>query len=178
MPHRHQPRQSLLASRIRLGPTNWSHARKTSWLALTTLASDPNISGDGFWALQPHVDKFGSQPIPVDAQECNDAKSSPRQRPVVVALLRRHRNSGQLRAKRWRARTQKLRTHAYAMAGMTCAAARHTARPCHHYPRACGIIRLARFRRLRQLYRRTCRHPSEWGTRLRSVRHRHRHGLG
>jgi len=84
---------------------------------LTTLAKDPNVSGDGYWALQAHLDNFGFQPIPADATnptfaehgECGEWWAL--YYPGVKTLV----NTAEDMA----ARAQQLRTHAYAMSGTT-----------------------------------------------------------
>ncbi|MBB5338469.1 cellulase family glycosylhydrolase [Tunturiibacter gelidoferens] len=91
---------------------------------LHTLATDPNISGDGFWALQAHLDNFGFQPIPADSTN---------------PIFAEHGESGQWWALYYpgvktlvntaddmAARAQQLRAHAYAMSG--------TAVPKHAIP--------------------------------------------
>jgi mannan endo-1,4-beta-mannosidase len=91
---------------------------------LNTLSTDPNVSGDGFWALQAHLDNFGFQPIPADSNN-----------PVFAE----HGESGQWwalyypgvktlvnTAEDMAARAQLLRAHAYTMSG--------TAVPKHNIP--------------------------------------------
>src|SRR5277367_325956 len=45
--------------------TDWK-TQQDLQTVLDALAKDPNVSGDGFWALQAHLDNFGFQPIPAD----------------------------------------------------------------------------------------------------------------
>jgi hypothetical protein len=84
---------------------------------LKTLESDPNISGDGYWALQAHADKFGWQPISAPANRTSYAKWGETGQwwslfyGGVSTLL----NSAQ----DMQARAELLRTHAYAMVGAT-----------------------------------------------------------
>ena len=52
--------------------TNWKSAADLQNL-LDTIAHDPKISGDGFWALQAHLDNFGFQPIPADSHDAKYA---------------------------------------------------------------------------------------------------------
>lgn len=82
---------------------------------LETLEKDPNISGDGFWALQAHLDNFGFQPIPADSRdpayaekgECGEwwALYYPGIKTLVMS------------AEDMAGRAQQLRGHAYRMAG-------------------------------------------------------------
>src|SRR5277367_3523254 len=82
---------------------------------LDTLAKDPNVSGDDFWALQAHLENFGFQPIPADTGNLAYATSGESGQwwalyyPGIKTLV----NSADDMA----ARTQQLRAHAYAMSG-------------------------------------------------------------
>jgi hypothetical protein len=82
---------------------------------LDALAKDPSVSGDGFWALQAHLDNFGFQPIPADTNNPAYAESGESGQwwalyyPGIKTLL----NSADDMA----ARAQQLRAHAYAMSG-------------------------------------------------------------
>ncbi|HUI42928.1 MAG TPA: hypothetical protein VL523_13260 [Terriglobia bacterium] len=82
---------------------------------LDTLARDPNVSGDGFWALQAHLANFGFQPIPADIRDPGYAEHGESGEwwalyyPGVKTLV----NSAEDMAER----AQRLRGHAYAMAG-------------------------------------------------------------
>jgi mannan endo-1,4-beta-mannosidase len=82
---------------------------------LDALAKDPSVSGDGFWALQAHLDNFGFQPIPADTNNPAYAESGESGQwwalyyPGIKTLV----NSADDMA----ARAQQLRAHAYAMSG-------------------------------------------------------------
>jgi len=105
--------------------TNWKSAADLQRL-LDTMANDPNISGDDFWALQAHLENFGFQPIPADASnpkfaaegECGEwwALYYPGIRTLVMS------------AEDMGARAQQLRNHGYIMSG--------TAVPAHAVPPA------------------------------------------
>jgi hypothetical protein len=94
--------------------TDWK-TRDDLQTVLDTLAKDPNVSGDDFWALQAHLDNFGFQLIPADAHDPTYAEHGESGQwwalyyPGVKTLV----NSADDMA----ARTQQLRAHAYAMAG-------------------------------------------------------------
>jgi mannan endo-1,4-beta-mannosidase len=82
---------------------------------LDTLAQDSNISGDGFWALQAHVDNFGFQPFPADSHDAAFAEKGECGEwwalyyPGVKTLV--------MSAEDMAGRAQQLRAHAYKMAG-------------------------------------------------------------
>lgn len=106
--------------------TDWK-TRDDFQHVLDTLAHDPDVSGDGFWALQAHLDNFGFQPIPADS---NDVAFSERGEtgqwwalyyPGVKTLINSADDMG--------ARAQQLRAHAYAMAGETVPAHMQPPRP-------------------------------------------------
>ena len=82
---------------------------------LDTLAGDANISGDGFWALQAHLPNFGFQPIPADTRDQKYAErwESGEWWALYYPGLKTLVNS----AEDMSDRTQRLRAHAYAMAG-------------------------------------------------------------
>jgi mannan endo-1,4-beta-mannosidase len=94
--------------------TNWKTPEELQ-AVLDELAGDKNISGDGYWALQAHVDNFGFQAIPADSKdpafaehgECGEWWAL--YYPGVKTLV----NTAEDMA----ARAQQLRAHAYAMAG-------------------------------------------------------------
>jgi hypothetical protein len=83
---------------------------------LHTLESDPNISGDGYWALQAHADKFGWQPISAPTNSTSYAKwgESGQWWSLFYGGVNTLINSAQ----DMQARAELLRTHAYAMAGI------------------------------------------------------------
>ncbi|MFZ0746308.1 MAG: hypothetical protein WAM85_18005 [Terracidiphilus sp.] len=94
--------------------TNWKSSADLQHL-LDTLVQDPNISGDGFWALQAHLENFGFQPIPADAKDPNFAEKGECGEwwalyyPGIKTLV--------MSAEDMAARAQQLRTHAYLMSG-------------------------------------------------------------
>jgi mannan endo-1,4-beta-mannosidase len=91
---------------------------------LHTLASDPNISGDGFWALQAHLDNFGFQPIPANSSDPAFAQRG--ETGQWWALYYPGIKTLTMSAEDMAARAQQLRTHAYTMSG--------TAVPKHAVP--------------------------------------------
>jgi hypothetical protein len=105
--------------------TNWKSPADLQHL-LDTIAHDPNISGDGFWALQAHLDNFGFQPIPADCRDITFAEKGECGEwwalyyPGIQTLV--------MPAEDMAARAQQLRTHAYLMSG--------TAVPKHAIPPA------------------------------------------
>jgi len=82
---------------------------------LDKLAGDPSVSGDLFWALQAHADNFGFQPIPADSNQPAFAENGESGQwwalyyPGIKTLV----NSAEDMA----SRAQRLRAHAFAMAG-------------------------------------------------------------
>ncbi len=95
--------------------TNWASSAELQGL-LDAMLHDPNISGDGFWALQAHLDNFGFQPVPADSHnptfavngECGEWWAL--YYPGVKTLA--------MSAEDMSARAQLLRDHAYAMSGL------------------------------------------------------------
>jgi mannan endo-1,4-beta-mannosidase len=81
---------------------------------LGTLESDRNISGDGYWALQAHADKFGWQPISAPSSNASYAKwgETGQWWSLFYGGVKTIVNS----AEEMQARAEMLRTHAYAMA--------------------------------------------------------------
>ena len=155
--------------------TNWKTPGDLQHV-LDILAHDPNISGDGFWALQAHLDNFGFQLIPADSRNSAFAESGECGEwwalyyPGVKTLV----NTAEDMA----ARAQQLRTHAFAMTG--------TPVPKHAVPPPPVITstvlggphRLARIRRRCPLLSRA--HGSNFETvadHLRQMRDRHRRSL-
>ncbi len=94
--------------------TNWKTPAELQ-VVLDRMANDPNISGDGFWALQANLDNFGFQPIPADAKRMPFAENGECGEwwalyyPGIKTLV--------MTAPEMAARAQQLRAHAYAMAG-------------------------------------------------------------
>ena len=97
-------------------PTNWKTHGDLQRL-LDAMAQDPNISGDGFWALQAHLDNFGFQPIPADVQDPVYAAKG--ESGEWWALYYPGRKTLVMAAEDMAARAQMLRAHAYAMAGVS-----------------------------------------------------------
>jgi mannan endo-1,4-beta-mannosidase len=81
---------------------------------LSALESDPNISGDGFWALQAHADKFGWQPISAPAK--NPAYAKWGETGEWWSLFYGGVNTLVDSARDMQARAELLRAHAYMMA--------------------------------------------------------------
>lgn len=104
--------------------TDWP-TRKDFEAALKALESDPNICGDGFWALQAHADKFGWQPISAPTNSAAYAKwgESGQWWSLFYGGVNTLINSAQ----EMQARAELLRTHAFRMAGMPV--------PSHPVPR-------------------------------------------
>ncbi len=84
---------------------------------LSTLESDHNISGDGYWALQAHADKFGWQPISAPSNNASYAKWG--ETGQWWSLFYGGVNTIVNSAQEMQARAELLRTHAYVMAGMS-----------------------------------------------------------
>lgn len=105
--------------------TNWKSAADLQRL-LDTMALDRNISGDGFWALQAHLDNYGFQTIPADSHDAAFAVNGECGEwwalyyPGIKTLAMSAEDMG--------SRAQQLRNHAYIMAG--------TAVPKHNIPPA------------------------------------------
>jgi mannan endo-1,4-beta-mannosidase len=95
--------------------TNWKSAADLQTL-LDTIAHDPNISGDGFWALQAHLDNFGFQPIPADSHDRQFAEEG--ECGEWWALYYPGIKTLDMTAHDMRDRAQQLRTHAYVMSGV------------------------------------------------------------
>lgn len=95
--------------------TDWP-TREGFEAALKTLENDRNISGDGFWALQAHADKFGWQPIsaPVNSASYSRWGESGQWWSLFYGGVNTLINS----AHEMQARAELLRTHAFVMAGM------------------------------------------------------------
>ena len=104
--------------------TDW-HTQADLQHLLDVIAHDPNISGDGFWALQAHLDNFGFQPIPADSK--NVAFAEKGECGEWWALYYPGVKTSVMSAEDMAARAQQLRTHAFAMAGT--AVPKHTVPP-------------------------------------------------
>ena len=104
--------------------TNWATHEELKGL-LDAMLHDPNISGDGFWALQAHAENFGFQAIPADSKdpvfavngECGEWWAL--YYPGVKTLAMSAEDMG--------FRAQLLRSHAYEMSGL--AVPKHTVPP-------------------------------------------------
>ena len=83
---------------------------------LKTMAADPKISGDLFWALQAHVDNYGWQPLPVNVANAEYSKVSESGQwwalyyGGITTLIHSKADMA--------ARAELLRSHAFAMAGV------------------------------------------------------------
>ena len=84
--------------------------------ALHTLESDPNISGDGYWALQAHADKFGWQLLPAPANDASYVRwgETGQWWSLFYGGVKTLVDS----AEDMQARAELLRAHAFAMAGL------------------------------------------------------------
>ena len=79
------------------------------------MESDPKISGDGYWALQAHADKFGWQLISAPTKDASYAKwgETGEWWSLFYGGVKTLVDS----AEDMQARAELLRNHAYAMAG-------------------------------------------------------------
>ncbi len=95
--------------------TNWRTPSDLQHV-LDAFTADSNIAGDGFWALQAHVDNFGFQPIPADSHDPTYAAQGECGQwwalyyPGIQNLV--------MSASDMAGRAQQLRTHAFAIAGL------------------------------------------------------------
>ncbi|WP_348261467.1 hypothetical protein P8935_16885 [Telmatobacter sp. DSM 110680] len=96
---------------------------KTDWATpddlkhvLDSFAHNPDISGDGFWALQGHLDDFGFQPIPADTSD--PAFATKGESGEWWALYYSGRKTLVMSAEDMAGRAQQLRAHAYEMSGV------------------------------------------------------------
>ncbi len=94
--------------------TDWP-AREDFQKVLHALESDPKISGDGYWALQAHADKFGWQLISAPSNSTSYAKwgETGQWWSLFYGGVKTLVDS----AEDMQARAELLRTHAFVMAG-------------------------------------------------------------
>ncbi|MGA7524204.1 MAG: hypothetical protein WBW84_17260 [Acidobacteriaceae bacterium] len=95
--------------------TNWPTSGDLQQV-LDSFLNNPNISGDGFWALQGHLDNFGFQPIPADTTNAEFARTG--ESGEWWALYYPGRTTLVMSAEDMAGRAQQLRTHAYQMSGL------------------------------------------------------------
>jgi len=94
--------------------TDWATAADLQHV-LDSFANNPDISGDGFWALQAHLDNFGFQTIPADTADPEFATKG--ESGEWWALYYPGRKTLVMPAEDMAGRAQQLRAHAYRMAG-------------------------------------------------------------
>ena len=94
--------------------TNWKTQADFQAL-LTALETNPNVSGDSYWALQAHAENFGWQPISANSNDPEFARNgeSGHWWSVYYGGVKTLANSRE----DMRTRAEQLRTHAYAMSG-------------------------------------------------------------
>ena len=95
--------------------TDWATADDLQHV-LDSFASNPDISGDGFWALQGHADNFGFQMIPADTTDPHFAVKG--ESGEWWALYYPGRKTLVMSAEDMAGRAQLLRAHAYQMSGV------------------------------------------------------------
>jgi mannan endo-1,4-beta-mannosidase len=95
--------------------TDWP-TREDFQKVLNALENDPKISGDGYWGLQAHADKFGWQPISAPSNSASYAKwgETGQWWSLFYGGVKTLVDS----AEDMQARAELLRTHAYVMAGI------------------------------------------------------------
>lgn len=94
--------------------TNWK-TKEDLQHVLDVMAEDTNIAGDGFWALQAHLDNFGFQPIPADDRTLPFAEKG--ECGEWWALYYPGIKTLDMSAEDMAERAQQLRAHAYRMNG-------------------------------------------------------------
>jgi mannan endo-1,4-beta-mannosidase len=95
--------------------TNWATPEDLEHV-LDSFLNNPAISGDGFWALQAHLDNFGFQPIPADTTDPEFAEKG--ESGEWWALYYPGRKTLVMSAEDMAGRAQQLRSHAYRMSGL------------------------------------------------------------
>jgi len=120
--------------------TNWP-TRDDFVAALTAMESDPNISGDGFWALYAHAPEYGWQPMVMPTNDIRHAKAVASDTGQWWSLYYGGIDTLINSRDEMRARAEMLRTHAFKMAGLPVV-------PAHAIPpapvittKSLGIIR-------------------------------------
>jgi mannan endo-1,4-beta-mannosidase len=96
--------------------TDWGTAEDLTHL-LDSFLRNPDISGDGFWALQAHLDNFGFQAFPADTADPAFAEKG--ESGEWWALYYPGRKTLVMSAEDMAGRAQQLRTHAYQMSGLS-----------------------------------------------------------
>jgi mannan endo-1,4-beta-mannosidase len=97
--------------------TNWP-TRNDFQSALIAMESDPNISGDGFWALYAHAPEYGWQPMVMPTNDIVHAKAVASDSGQWWSLYYGGIDTLVNSRDEMRARAEILRTHAFKMAGL------------------------------------------------------------
>jgi len=95
--------------------TDWTTSEELQHV-LDSFVSNPAISGDGFWALQAHLDNYGFQPFPADTSDPGFATKG--ESGEWWALYYPGRKTLVMSAEDMAGRAQQLRAHAFQMAGL------------------------------------------------------------